>query len=153
MIRKLKSSDIAEVMILAKAMHEESPFYNRYPFSEEKIVRLYEVFLQNPEWLCVVAELNEKIIGFLAVTIVPTFFGDARFVEDISFYVEPKYRGTSAALRLVRFVEEWAIMNEVAAIRVGITTGTNPKTAGSFFVRLGYEESGRLYTKLVGMSN
>jgi GNAT superfamily N-acetyltransferase len=110
MIRKLKSSDIAEVMILAKAMHEESPFYNRYPFSEEKITRLYEVFLQNPDWLCVVAELNEKIIGFLAVTIVPTFFGDARFVEDISFYVEPKYRGTSAALRLVRFVEEWAIM-------------------------------------------
>jgi GNAT superfamily N-acetyltransferase len=110
MIRKLKSSDIAEVMILAKAMHEESPFYNRYPFSEEKITRLYEVFLQNSDWLCVVAELNEKIIGFLAVTIVPTFFGDARFVEDISFYVEPKYRGTSAALRLVRFVEEWAIM-------------------------------------------
>lgn len=153
MIRKLEPSDIAEVMQLAKAMHVESPFYNRYPFSEEKVRRLYQVFLENPDWLCVVAELDEKIIGFLAVTIVPTFFGDARFVEDISFYVDPKYRGTSAALRLVRAVEAWAIANNVAAIRVGITTGTNPGPAGNFFLRLGYEESGRLYTKLVGMSN
>lgn len=153
MIRELKPSDIAEVMQLAKAMHVESPFYNRYPFSEEKVTRLYEVFLENPDWFCVVAELDEKIIGFLAVTIVPTFFGHARFVEDISFYVDPKYRGTSAALRLVRTVEAWAIKNNVEAIRVGITTGTNPGPAGNFFVRLGYEESGKLYTKLVGMSN
>jgi GNAT superfamily N-acetyltransferase len=153
MIRELEPSDIAEVMQLAKAMHAESPFYSRYPFSEQKVERLCEVFLENPDWLCVVAEFNEKMIGFLAVTIVPTFFGDARFVEDISFYVTPKYRGTSAALRLIRTVEAWAIANNVEAIRVGVTTGTNPGPTGNFFLRLGYEESGRLYTKLVGINN
>lgn len=153
MIRNLEAGDIAEVMQMAKAMHSESPFYRCYPFSEEKVTRLYEVFLENPDWLCVVAELDGKLIGFLAVTIIPTFFGEARFVEDISFYVQPKYRGTSAALRLVRAVEAWAIANDAAAIRVGITTGTNPVPAGNFFLRLGYEETGRLYTKLVGMTN
>lgn len=153
MIRRLESGDIAQVMEMAKAMHSESPFYNCYPFSEEKVTRLYEVFLNNPDWLCVLAELDGRLIGFLAVTIIPTFFGDARFVEDISFYVKPKYRGTSAALRLIRAVEAWAIANDVSAIRVGVTTGTNPGPAGNFFLRLGYEETGRLYTKLVGMGN
>jgi GNAT superfamily N-acetyltransferase len=153
MIRNLEPGDIAGVMQLAKAMHLESPFYNKYPFSEEKVERLYQVFLKDPDWLCVVAESEGKVIGFLAVTIVPTFFGDARFVEDISFYVDPKYRGTSAALRLVRAVEAWGVAKNVAAIRVGITTGTNPEPAGNFFLRLGYEETGRLYTKLIGMSN
>lgn len=153
MIRVMESKDIADVMNLAKAMHGESPFYSQYPFSEEKVHRLCEVFVTNPDWFAAVAELEGTVIGFIAVTIVPTFFGDARFIEDISFYVDPKFRGSSAALRLVLAVEAWGLENNVEAIRIGVTTQTNPETAGNFFLRLGYQETGRLYTKLVGVNN
>ena len=152
-IREFEAGDTDEILVLAKKMHNESPFYRAYPFSEDKINRLCEVFIKNTDWFCAVAQLEGKIIGFVAVTIVPTFFGESRFVEDISFYVAPEKRGTSAALRLIRAVELWGVANNVEAIRVGVTTGTNPAQAGQFFLRLGYEETGQLYTKLVGMDN
>lgn len=152
-IRESSSEDTDALLALAKLMHSESPFYGRYPFSDKKTRTLCEVFVNHHDWFCVVAEQEGELIGFMAVTIVPTFFGEARFLEDISFYVVPEKRGTSAALRLLRAVEAWGLANNVDAIRVGITTGTNPESAGNFFIKLGYEETGQLYSKLIGLNN
>lgn len=153
MIRVLTEGDIPQALELARAMHSEAPVYNHYDFSEEKVLRLFEVFMTNPDWFAVVAEHEGKLIGFIGVVIVPVFFGNDNFIEDISFYVTPKYRGTSAALRLVKTVEAWGIERGVKLIRFGVTTGVNNASTGSFFVKLGYEQTGQLYSKLSGMGN
>lgn len=148
-VRELEKGDIASVMKLTEAMHQEAPHYRDFPYSEQKVLALTEVFLTNPDWLCVVAEHDEKLVGFFAVTIIPTFFGYDDFVEDISLYVSPVSRGTSAALRMLRMVEAWALGRGAKAIRLGLTTGVRVENGESFFLKLGYEETGKLFTKLI----
>lgn len=134
MIRALTEEDIPQALELARAMHEEAPVYNHYDFDEDKVLRLFEIFMTNPDWLAVVAERDGKLIGFIGVVIVPVFFGNADFIEDISFYVTPQYRGTSAALRLIKTVEAWGIGRGVKLIRFGVTTGVNNASTGSFLL-------------------
>jgi GNAT superfamily N-acetyltransferase len=153
LIRELEKQDIPEVLQLTAAMHRESPFYNKYAYSEQKVLDLTNVFLTNEDWFCVVAEHNDRLVGFMAVTIIPTFFGFDNFVEDVSFFVEPVSRGTSAAIRLVRAVEVWALSRGAETIRCGVTTGVREDGAHSFFIKLGYENTGQLYTKLISPLN
>ena len=148
-VRELRESDTASIMKLTEAMHSESPHYSIYPYDPDKVLSLVKVFLTNNDFYCVVAERDSQVVGFMAVAIIQTFFGTDDFVEDLSFYVLPVSRGTSAALRMVKFAEAWGISRGAKAIRVGVTTGVRTDSSESFFLKLGYEETGKMYTKLI----
>lgn len=136
------------VTALARAMHAEAPVYRSYAFDPERVRGLCLNCLNVPEWVCFVAEGDDgSVIGFTAGVLVPTIFGPDTFVEDVGFYVHPAWRGTSAAVRMVRMLEGWAQIMGASALRIGVTTGTNPGPTGRFLSRFGYDLTGWLYTK------
>lgn len=149
-VRQIESRDFDQVIELARTMKEEAPCYRDYAFNQYKVAGLCQVCLDDPDWICIVTENDDgELVGFTAAGCVEMLFGHDRFVEDLCFYVQPKYRGSSAALRMMNMLESWSTSIGAKAMRLGITTGTNPAQAGKFLTRQGFSETGGLYTKTI----
>lgn len=148
--RLMEEADIAAIVHLAEAMHEEAPCYRDFTFDPKKVNALCQLCLNEEDWICIVAvEDDGRIVGFTAAGCIETLFGPDRMVEDLAFYVHPMSRGTTAAVRMIRMLETWAMAVNAKSIRMGITTGTNPVQTAKFLSRFGYVETGWLYTKSV----
>ena len=131
---------------MARAMHSESPTYAPHPFDEDVFLQWVGLCRDNDDWLCLIAWNELDPVGFVAIGAVPMLFSHERSVDDLGFFVMPKWRGTTAAIRLYRSMEPWA-KSKGAVIRMGITTGTNQDQAARFFKRFGFEQTGILLTK------
>ena len=57
---------------------------------------------------------DDKIVGFLAVVKTTYFFSTKPKISDIGFYVKPKYRGSSSAVKLLKALENWAKENNIS---------------------------------------
>ena len=148
--RLIKEADFESVVGLAKQMHAEAPTYRDFAFDPAKVQALCQICFDMDDWICVVVEDDDgEIIGFTAAGAIATLFGHELVVEDLAFYVHPSRRGTTAAVRMLRMIETWAKTLGAKAIRMGITTGTNPTQTAKFLSRFGYAETGWLYTKSV----
>jgi GNAT superfamily N-acetyltransferase len=149
--RLIEVWDTPTIVRLAEAMHAEAPTYRDLAFDPAKVEALCRLCLDSDDWICVVAvNDDQEVIGFTAAGVVPTLFGPDALVEDLAFYVDPAWRGTTAAVRMLRMLETWASVVGAKAVRMGITTGTNPVQTARFLSRFGYAETGWLYTKPLG---
>lgn len=147
-VREIVADDTATVIALARAMQAEAPQYRDFSFEEEKVLEWISLCVTSDDWLGLLAVDEEAgAVGMLAVGCVPMLFSSQRTVDDIVLYVHPAWRGTTAAVRMVRHMEAWAKARGGVAIRIGITTGTNNEAAARFLERFGYERTGLLMTK------
>ena len=148
-VRELELADRDEVVDLARLMHAEAPNYARFPFEEKRLDEWISLFLQNPDWLCILAvDEDHGPIGMLAVASLPLIFSYERSVDDVAFFVHPSWRGTSAAIRMLRYLDAWVKSQGAALVRIGLTTGTNEGQARRFLERFGYQQTGLLMTRL-----
>ena len=152
-VRFMEERDIPAIITLGSLMHREAPEYAEFQFDEGKLERLGWVCLSERDWVTIVAEteVNGEVrpVGFLVAAAVETFFGPDRFTEDLAFYVMPGFRGTSAAIKMLTLLEVWSNAIGVKRVRIGITTGINGDVAGRFLLRMGYADSGALYSKAI----
>lgn len=149
-LEEFRPEDLDELVELCRAMWHEAPRYRDHPFRPSKIGQWGQLFLTNEDWLCVIArkEVEGKLVpvGFVAAGAVEMLFCELKTVDDLGFFVLPEWRGTTAAVRLLRYLEAWGKAKGVE-IRMGVTTGTNQAQVGKFLARFGYEATGELYTK------
>lgn len=152
-VRFMEERDIPAVITLGSLMHREAPEYADFRFDEGKLEHLAWVCLSERDWSAIVAETEvngeTRIVGLLVAAAVETFFGPDKFTEDLAFYVMPGFRGTSAAIKMLTLLEAWSVAIGVRRVRIGITTGINTDVAGRFLLRMGYADSGALYSKAI----
>lgn len=146
-VRQYRAEDWSSILRLINQLMSESPVYQNIKLDMDKLRLLAHAALEYKDWLVAVAEDHDRIIGFLGLFCEEHFFAKEKFCGDLAFYVEPEWRGTSAAPRLLRFGEGWAIGRGAREIRLGITTKINPDKAGSFYNKCGYLPLGLLYRK------
>lgn len=147
-VRPLEATDLPAVLELARSMHDEAPHYRDFPFVDERFHQWAELFLSNPDWLCVLAiDENTGPVGMFALGAVPMIFGNEISVDDLVFYVHPAWRGTTAAIRMMRYLEAWAAGKGARQIRIGITTGINLEQTKRFLERFGFVQTGVLMTR------
>lgn len=150
-LREFEPDDLEALVELTRDMWSEAPEYREFPFQASKIGQWGKLCLTSPDWLCVLAwEEVDGVppvpIGFVAAGAVEMLFSDQKTVDDLGLFVRPERRGSAAAVRLLRYLEEWA-RHKGLLIKMGITTGTNTEQAAKFFSRFGYRKSGELWTK------
>lgn len=145
-VRELTPERVGDLVELARAMHGESPVYRDYRFERDKLEGWAKLCLESEDWLCLIALDDGEPIGFIAVGSVDMLFSTERTVDDLGLFVLPRWRGTTAAVRLLRSMEGWA-SGRGRVIRLGVTTGTNDAQATKFFQRFGYRQTGVMLSK------
>lgn len=105
---------------------------------KHKILQLYK----NPNAVGFIAIENDKIIGFISGIAHEYFFSNRKKANDLGFYVLPEFRGSRAALKLVKSLENWA--KEIGAddLHLGQTTAVEIDKTRQFYERLGYKTVG-----------
>ena len=106
--------------------------------SRQKVKELFEF----PKTGTFIAYDNEKPIGFISAIYFAFFFSDYERASDLGFYVRPSHRGSSAALRLLRAIEEWAKSMGAKEIFLGHSVGGKVDEMKSFYIRNGYQVGG-----------
>lgn len=152
-IRRVVEADFETIVEMGRAMHDEAPEYANRDFSEEKVRRMLKSMcgtLLVPHPACALVAVDEgKIIGMMGGLAVEHFFGHDKIASDYVLYVRPEHRRGTAAVRLVRAFEKWAVEQGVVSIHPGVTTGVANERVRDLYARLGYEPNGYTLIKRV----
>ena len=85
---------------------------------------------------------GDQPVGFVSACVVPFFWSDYQRATDLGFYVKPQYRGSSAAPRLLRAIENWARSMGAKQFCMGQSLGGKVEAMRSFYERAGYQICG-----------
>lgn len=147
-VRAATPEDVDALVSMGRALHDESPRYRDMPFSEEKL-RALAVKIGEPvgDVIFMVAEVGGIVAGMMVGLIAERWFCDARFATDLTLYVKPEFRGTSAFARLVGVFEQWAKAQGVQDFTLGVSTEIHPEKTVGAFERMGYTLAGYTMVK------
>jgi len=148
LVRPFEARDLDACIEIGAMMHEES-VYRIHPFSRERLTFLAHLCLTDPNYICLVAEKDDRLVGLMVGLAAHNFFADTRYAADLALYVVPKHRGSTAAVRLVIEFQKWARDANCNEIRCGITTGINDEVGAKIYRRFGFEFGGSLYVKQI----
>lgn len=92
-----------------------------------------EVLLQ--EWV---------IVGMIGLVLVPHALACELHADEIAWWVEPEWRGSTLGPKLLRSAEQWATTKGAKACKMVAPAGTD---VGAFYKRVGYVEVETIYAK------
>lgn len=142
----IRLENIKDVVYLAEKMHGESA-YADMPFSVEVVAqRIYDQVILSEDGFGVIAYKDTNPVGMIGGALATQFFGPSIFAYDFGWYVTPKQRGSSIAIRLLKKFEKWAKKRGAEELHLGVTTGVNPEKTAKMFERMGYTYVGKNYT-------
>lgn len=147
-IRTATKKDRQVLLEMATAMHAESPQYRGIPLAEDKLLRLIDNLIANPQIARVlVAQVGDEIIGTYWGYLDEYFFSYERLGKDVLLYIKPGRRGGLTAKRLVRAFELWAVEQGARDIRPGVSTGIDNPGYARFYELMDYTIAGYSLTK------
>jgi GNAT superfamily N-acetyltransferase len=145
MIRPMTVQDFPVLIVLGAEMHKESNYAN-LDFSTEKLWQLGETMLATPdEWLSLVYEKDEEIIGFCFGFVSPHFFGNDLTSGDFAIYVTLEHRKGMVGVRLIKAYDAWCRAKGVKEPLLGVSAGITPDRIGQLYERLGYTDKYTIY--------
>lgn len=132
-IRQMEIDDIAAVFHLGERLFTSQRVPNLYRMWDE--FEVTSIFQDDPE-LCIVAETEEKIVGFAVGTTYTKFRSAWKYGHLIWLGVDPKYHRSRVATRLFRHFRD--IVEETGVRMLLIDTDGENEPALKFFARMGF---------------
>lgn len=137
-VYSLTLDDLADVMHMGADMHAESPNYRDLEYDPVTVGAWAAMHIRE-ENMCAfgVKNSDDQLIAAIFGSINPTYFGPSLVATEDALYVDPAYRGSFAALRIVRAYLNWAKENGAARAVITPSTGINEASACGFLSKIG----------------
>lgn len=142
-LRRANQEDIYELMSFSQEFYNNSHLAKYFKFNHRKTGALIEEAIDREDFLVLVMEEGEEIIGGLMAFVSPCFFSDGKQTVCLAWYLKPKHRGLKKSLALVKEYENWAEEQEATLINLINVNMSAPKA----FTKLGYEMNEVTFTK------
>jgi ribosomal protein S18 acetylase RimI-like enzyme len=140
-VRAATDEDIPAVVALGARNHVESHF-RWLPYEPEKLAAYARQFVKDEDKLGVVAESAKgEVVGYMAAFVSPYFFCDELQAADLLLYVVPEYRGSSAAIRLIRAYTTWAQAMGAREATLALRANIDIEKTGGFYRKLGFRQT------------
>lgn len=150
-IRHATAADFSALIEMGRALHDESPRYRGMAYDEGKVRRLAErLAALDGVALMLVAESKGEMVGMFIAIIAERWFSDDKYITDLTVYVRPEHRGTTAFYRLVKAFEAWADEHGVQDIAIGVSTEIHTDRTVHAYRHLGYKLAGYTMVKQYG---
>ena len=145
-IRSAKVEDIPQIIDLAKKFHAVSG-YDCLEFDCDTVGRLA---LQSiDQGLCAAAEVDGKIVGFLAGMQFPALLNANIMVgAEVAWWVEPEYRNKPIGVKLLKYSEQQAKDKKLKFWSMMCLEQLNADGLESIYERMGYKKSERTYMRI-----
>lgn len=77
-----------------------------------------------------------KLVGMLAIVVVPHPLTGRTYADEIAWWVEPAHRGGLVGPKMLRSAEQWATTKGANMCKMVAPAGS---TVGAFYERMGYQ--------------
>lgn len=145
LVRPAKREDIDKIIDMVYSMLNES-VYAFLPFDREKVRRGIIAFIEKPDKYCFfVAEEGKILSGILGGYLTDYYFCQEKLACDSVLFVKPEYRGSSAAMKLVRTFRDWAASRKAREVCLGVSSGVNLERTNRFYEKMGFTRVGGVY--------
>lgn len=139
-VREMELKDFTDIISLIKNElgHDglSSDIYDR-------IMKIYE----NEAYTVFVADMDDKVIGFVGIMRGLAFELDGEYVRIIALAVKHEYQNHGVGTRLAERVEDYAY--EIGASSIVLTSGRRRSDAHLFYGNMGYEKKGYSFIKTI----
>ncbi len=96
--------------------------------------------------LCLQPPSAHKVVGMLALVIVPHPLTGASYCEEVVWWVEPEHRGGIVGPKLLEAAETWVSTKSVTMVKMVAPAGS---PVGAFLERRGYAQVETAFIKLL----
>lgn len=148
-------SHVPELVRLVRAMHAESGRFE-LPFSEGRARATFAAAVADEQgaYCVLLARTSEgEPAGFLFGTVTRPWFSEALIAHDHAFFVLPSWRGSSAALKLLRVFRRWAVKRDVAVLNISQRAGVEMERFDRFMERQGFRSIGKNFSTRLTVTN
>lgn len=149
-IRFASVHDIPEIVNLGKSIHAENRLA-RLPFDGNKLAEQFKSILDPPNgrYCLFVGDVpNSGISGGLLGYVTGHLFSDTLVTTNYIYFVNPEYRGSSLAIRLITAFRKWAENRGTTLFCISQTTAIETKRFDKFMKHIGFEFSGGNFSRL-----
>lgn len=147
-LKLAEASDYSEVIRMAKAFHEASP-YADLEFSEERCRGLFDHYLRGDrrELVIILATDKDRIFGMIIGFSNHTPFSDEKVAAELAWWVDEDKRKSKDSLLLFKAYEDWALrigakINQMAML-------DDVTDLSGFYLKQGYSPAERSYIKRI----
>jgi GNAT superfamily N-acetyltransferase len=149
-IRFAQREDIPALVEGGAKMHQLTRFKSQ-PYNAQKVAQTFADLI-NPgaatKYVFLVAENSEKkIVGALIGLVEQQIFSDGWTASVMHFDVLPQARMGGYGVRLLKAFEQWAKNRNAIEITLGVNSGVDTESIGSFIQKMGYIKVGENYAK------
>lgn len=145
-VRDATIDDIDQIVLLAKKFHEVSG-YGFLEFDEETVANLVGQSIGCG--LCPVAEVDGKVVGFLAGLCFPALLNANLMVgTEIAWWLEPEFRNGPIGVKLLLAAESRAKGKGLKFWSMMCLEHLNADGLEDIYERLGYKRAERTYLKV-----
>ncbi len=143
MIRRAKGSDKSDVVRMSLQFAKEAG--TPVAVDPRHVSRVALEFLASPRCLCLIIG-DRRAQGIFVATIQTSMFSEAKFGQEVIFWIEPSARGGSGARLALLEYERWATEQGAQYISMINRAGSR---AGVLYRRQGYHLSEEIMMKVI----
>lgn len=145
-IRHATLADVPQLMSMSMEFYPLTSYSKYAPFDLETVQELTVNIVQHGIYL--VGELDGKIEGMLAVTLVPFIFNkNITTAHEVVLWVNPSAQKSGIGRALVKRADELRMLRGVKAFQM-VRLSTSPAILDDVYVSLGFQPSEFCFTKV-----
>jgi ribosomal protein S18 acetylase RimI-like enzyme len=144
-IRMATLEDLPSIMEMGEKFYAESPYSQIKPFNYDGMAVYAKSLIEDHYML--LATKDEEPVGMAASYMTPLPINpDIYIATEVVFWVDPEYRGTSIAIRLMLALED-AVDTEAPDAKFMSSLSTSPPVTHKLYKKLGYDVVETAYMK------
>ncbi len=139
---------VPELVTLMRAMHAESGRFE-LPFSEGRAQATFAAAVADEKgaYCVLLARTSQgEPAGLLFGTITRPWFSEALIAHDHAFFVLPSWRGSSAAMKMLRVFRRWAVKRNAAVLNISQRAAIEMDRFDRFMEREGFRSIGKNFS-------
>lgn len=145
-VREATLKDLEDLVVLCKKSFEWSGD-DCYPFDDEIAKEQCKAIIEDPRGFLIVLDTDEGVQGMFSAHIFMGLFGRGLITHEGFFYIDEKYRGSSAARKFMKAYNKWGEDNG-AVIQVMVSHEDHEKFT-KFYSLFDYTPSERTYIRKI----
>ena len=147
-IEDIPAIDLMKVVHLGRDFHQESSF-RRISFDEGILINFLSAAIVNDSYYLRGAYHRGLLTGVLVGYLTPYVFSQELHAVETALYVIPDKRGSSAAFKLIKNFEQWAISKDAREVIITIRSDINKHRVTKLYNKLGFQSEGSFHSKII----
>ncbi|MFW6118867.1 MAG: N-acetyltransferase family protein [Planctomycetota bacterium] len=149
MIRPAVASDLPALSELAQDFEDEGLGGPELDVDAYSVMANLIQAMPRDDWCVFVStDYRDVPVGLLVGTLMPSVYNLGQVIaHERAWYVQREYRRTTAAIRLLRRFERWALEHNAAAILVAHEEDVEPERVAAIYRKSGYRRYESFWVK------